>query len=61
MAKNQYKIILTTKFLEGPSVRRTKELMKLNRNQLQWVTGLLTGQSPKRTTFQIGINQQSHL
>jgi hypothetical protein len=30
-------------FLQGPSVRRTKELLKLNRNQLRWVTGLLTG------------------
>jgi hypothetical protein len=30
-------------FLQGPSVRRTRELLKLNRNQLQWVTGLLTG------------------
>jgi hypothetical protein len=30
-------------FLQGPSVRRTKELLKLNRNQLRLVTGLLTG------------------
>jgi hypothetical protein len=27
----------------GPSVRRTKELLKLKRNQLHWVTGLFTG------------------
>jgi hypothetical protein len=27
----------------GPSVGRTKELLKLNRNQLRWVTGLLAG------------------
>jgi hypothetical protein len=34
----------TTKgFLQGPSVRRTKELLKLNRNQLKRVTGLLAG------------------
>jgi hypothetical protein len=31
-------------FLQGPSVKSTKELLKLNRNQLQWVTRLLTGQ-----------------
>jgi hypothetical protein len=30
-------------FLQGPSVRRTKELLKLTRNQLHRVTGLLTG------------------
>jgi hypothetical protein len=30
-------------FLQGPSVRRTNELLRLNRNQLRWVTGLLTG------------------
>jgi hypothetical protein len=30
-------------FLQGPSARRTRELLALNRNQLQWVTGLLTG------------------
>jgi hypothetical protein len=30
-------------FLQGPSVRRTKEVLKLNRHQFRWVTGLLTG------------------
>jgi hypothetical protein len=30
-------------FLQGPSARRTKELLKLNSNQWRWVTGLLTG------------------
>jgi hypothetical protein len=30
-------------FLQGPSVRITKELLKLNRNHLRWVTKLLTG------------------
>jgi hypothetical protein len=29
--------------IQGPSARRTKKLLKLNRNQLQWVVGLLTG------------------
>jgi hypothetical protein len=29
--------------IPGPSVRRTKDLLKLNRDQLRWVVGLLTG------------------
>jgi hypothetical protein len=28
-------------FLQGPFARGTKEILKLNRNQLQWVTRLL--------------------
>jgi hypothetical protein len=28
--------------IQGPSARRTKELLKLQRNQLRWATGLLT-------------------
>jgi hypothetical protein len=28
--------------ISGPSVRRTKDLLKLNRDQLRWVVGLLT-------------------
>jgi hypothetical protein len=28
--------------LQGPSARRTKDLLKLNRDQLRWVVGLLT-------------------
>jgi hypothetical protein len=43
-------------FLQGPSVRRTKELLKLKRNQLRWVTELLTGHSPERTPIENGIN-----
>jgi hypothetical protein len=27
----------------GPSARRTKDLLKLNKDQLRWVVGLLTG------------------
>jgi hypothetical protein len=27
----------------GPSARKTKGLLKLNRDQLKWVVGLLTG------------------
>jgi hypothetical protein len=29
--------------IKGPSARRTKELLDLNRNKLRWVVGLLTG------------------
>jgi hypothetical protein len=48
-------------FLQGPSVKRTKELLKLNRNQLRLVTGLLTGQSPERTPLQNGSVKYSHM
>jgi hypothetical protein len=41
-------------FLQGPYTRRTKELLKLNRNPSQYYL-------PERTPFQIGINLQSHL
>jgi hypothetical protein len=30
-------------FIWGPSTKRAKELLKLDRNQLRWVVGLLTG------------------
>jgi hypothetical protein len=30
-------------FIQGPSAKRAKELLKLERNQLRWVVGLLTG------------------
>jgi hypothetical protein len=29
--------------IQGPSGRRMKDLLKLNRDQLQWVIGLFTG------------------
>jgi hypothetical protein len=29
--------------ISGPSARRTRDLLKLNRDQLRWVVGLLTG------------------
>jgi hypothetical protein len=38
-------------FIQGPSARRTKDLLKLNRNQLGWMVGLLTGQCHLKTTF----------
>jgi hypothetical protein len=28
---------------QGPSTKRTKDLLRLNRDQLRWVVGLLTG------------------
>jgi hypothetical protein len=30
------------RFIQGPSAKRAKELLKLERNQLRWVVGLLT-------------------
>jgi hypothetical protein len=45
-------------FLQGPSVRRTKELLKLNRNKLRWVTGLLTGHCHlKGHLFKMGLTE----
>jgi hypothetical protein len=46
-------------FLQGPSVRRTKELLKLNRNQLQRMAGCC---HLKGHLFKMGlINSQPHL
>jgi hypothetical protein len=43
-------------FLRGPSVRRTKELLKLNRNQFWWVTGLLAGHYHRKgRLFKMGL------
>jgi hypothetical protein len=33
----------TKGLIPGPSARRTKDLLKLNRDQLRWVVGLFTG------------------
>jgi hypothetical protein len=38
-------------FLQGPSVRRSKELLKLNRNQFRWVRTTHGTLSPERTPF----------
>jgi hypothetical protein len=48
--------------ISGPSARRMKDLLKLNRDQLRWV-GRTTYRtlSPKRTPFQIEIDWWSHL
>jgi hypothetical protein len=48
--------------ISGPSARRTKHLLKLNRDQLRWVVRLLTGHCHlKGHLFQIGIDWWSHL
>jgi hypothetical protein len=39
----------------GPSARRTKDLLKLNRDQLRWVVGLFTGHC--QTPFQTEIDR----
>jgi hypothetical protein len=42
----------------GPSVRRMKDLLKLDRDQLRWVAGLFIGHCHlKRTPFQTGIDR----
>jgi hypothetical protein len=42
-------------FLQGPSVSRIKELLKLNRNQMWWMTALHTAHCQlKRDSFKIG-------
>jgi hypothetical protein len=38
----------------GSSARRTKDLLKLNRDQLRWVVGLLTGH-----LFKLGLTDES--
>jgi hypothetical protein len=42
--------------IPGPSARRVKDLLKLNRDQLRWMVGLFIGHSPKRAPFQTGID-----
>jgi hypothetical protein len=42
--------------IQEPPTKRTKDLLRINRDQLRWVVGLLTGQSPERTRLQIGLN-----
>jgi hypothetical protein len=42
--------------LQGSSARRTKDLLKLNRDQLRWVVGLLTGHCHlKGHLFKLGL------
>jgi hypothetical protein len=41
----------------GPSAKRAKELLKLDRNQLRWVVGLLTGHCHvKGRLFKLGLS-----
>jgi hypothetical protein len=43
-------------FIQGPSARRTTNLLKLNRDQLRWVVGLLTGHCHlKGHLFKLGL------
>jgi hypothetical protein len=44
----------------GPSAKRTEDLLKLNRDQLRWVVGLLTGHCHlKGHLFKIGLTDDS--
>jgi hypothetical protein len=49
-------VTINKPILQGPSARRTEELLKLNRNQLRWMTGLLTGHCHlKGHLFKMGL------
>jgi hypothetical protein len=46
--------------MSGPSARRTKDLLKLNRDQLRWVVGLLTGHCHlKGHLFKLGLTDDA--
>jgi hypothetical protein len=48
--------------LLGPYARKTKNLLKLNRDQVRWVVGLFTGHlSPKRTPLHTGVDRWPYL
>jgi hypothetical protein len=48
------------RFISGPSARRTKDLLRLNRDQLRWVVKLLTGHCHlKRHLFKLGLTDDS--
>jgi hypothetical protein len=57
MKRNHKKHWESTKGLKsGPSAKRTKDLLKLNRNQLRWVIGLFTGHCHlKGHLFKLGL------
>jgi hypothetical protein len=43
--------------IRGPSAKRARELLKLDRNQLRWVAGLLTGRCHlKGHLFKLGLS-----
>jgi hypothetical protein len=42
--------------IQGPSAKRTKDLLRLNRDQLRWMVGLLTGHCHlKGHLFNLGL------
>jgi hypothetical protein len=44
----------------GPSARRTKDLLKLNRDKLRWVVGLFTGHcNLKGHLFKLGLTDDT--
>jgi hypothetical protein len=46
--------------MSGPSARRTKDLLRLNRDQLRWVVGLLTGHCHlKGHLFKLGLRDET--
>jgi hypothetical protein len=48
--------------LLGPSAKRTKDLLKLNIDQLRWVVGLFTGHCHlKGYSFELGLTDDPHL
>ena len=47
-------------FISGPSAKRTRDLLKLNRDQLRWRVGLLTGHCHlKGHLFKLGLTDDS--
>jgi ribonuclease HI len=45
--------------ISGPSARKTKDLLKLNRDQLRWITGLFTGHCHlKGYLFKLGLTDE---
>jgi hypothetical protein len=49
-------MIVMMKITVGPSARRTKDLLRLNRDQLRWAVGLLTGHCHlKGHLFKLGL------
>jgi hypothetical protein len=49
-------IVVHTTSISGPSARKTKDLLKLSRDQLRWIVGLLTGHCHlKGHLFKLGL------
>jgi hypothetical protein len=48
--------------ISGPSAKRSKDLLKLNRDQLRWIVGLFAGYCHlKGIPLQTGIDGRSHM